>query len=58
MEAGAAFALYHQGELVVEFSGGYADYEAEVPWTKETLCQIFSSTKGVAAVTMAVLVDR
>ena len=58
LDQGSAFALYHRGELVVEFSGGYADHDAEVPWTKETLCQIASSSKGVAAITTAMLVDR
>jgi CubicO group peptidase (beta-lactamase class C family) len=57
-EEGGAFALYHNGEMVVEFYGGYADPDAKVPFEKDTLVAAFSSTKAVAAITLAVLVDR
>ena len=57
-EPGGAFSLYHKGELVVEFFGGYADPDAKVAWDRDTLTAAFSSTKAVAAVTMALLVDR
>ena len=43
---------------MVEFSGGYADEEAEWTWERTTLTHLFSTGKGVAAVVMAVLVDR
>ncbi len=43
---------------MVNYAGGYADMEAEWEWDTNTLCQIFSSTKGVMAVVMAMLVDR
>ncbi|CAD5115210.1 DgyrCDS4203 [Dimorphilus gyrociliatus] len=55
---GGSFALYHQGELVVEVYGGYADEENRVEWKKQTLGRLFSSTKAFAAVTIAFLVDR
>lgn len=58
MERGASLAVYYQGELVVEFSGGYADEEAEWSWEKDTLANMFSTGKGVAAIVMAILVDR
>ena len=58
LETGGAFAVFHKGELVVEFSGGYADEEAELGWNKETLAPLFSSVKGMTAITMAMLVDR
>lgn len=55
---GGGFAVYHRGELVVEFVGGYADYDSEWQWQKDTLSYVFSATKGVAAVVVAILVDR
>ena len=58
LEKGGAFAVYYKGQLVVNYAGGYADVEAETEWDVNTLCQIFSSTKGVMAVVMAMLVDR
>ena len=40
--------------------GGYADpdAEAQVPWTEETVSQFFSTTKGVSAIVIAMLVER
>jgi len=44
--------------MVMEFVGGYADYEAEWPWDKTTLSGLYSSTKGIGAIVIAILVDR
>ena len=37
---------------------GYADVGAKEPYRENTLTTIFSSTKGVSAVCVALLVDR
>ena len=50
--------MYYKGEKVVDFIGGYADPEANLPWKKDTLCQIYSATKGVSAIVVGMLVDR
>ena len=50
-----AFAVYYKGERVVHLAGGYADVEAKVPWDMDTLSQIHSSTKGIAAIVLAML---
>jgi len=52
-ELGAACAVYHQGEKVVDLWGGYRDRAREQPWTENTLVLVFSATKGIAAMTMA-----
>lgn len=52
-ELGAAFAVYHRGKLVVDLWGGHRDHKREQPWQADTLTTIFSSTKGVAALTLA-----
>ena len=57
-EKGGGFSVYHKGEMVVNYVGGYADEETELQWTLDTVSQYYSTTKGVAAIVMALLVDR
>ncbi len=52
-ELGAACAVCHRGELVVDLWGGYRDADRTEPWTEDTLALVFSTTKGVAATAMA-----
>lgn len=42
---GAAIAVYHKGELVVDLQGGYADASALRKWTPQTRTIVFSATK-------------
>ncbi|CAH1776125.1 unnamed protein product [Owenia fusiformis] len=58
LEKGGAFAVYYKGQQVVNLRGGYADIEAEIPWSKNTITQVMSTTKAVASITIALLVDR
>ncbi|VDM56738.1 unnamed protein product [Angiostrongylus costaricensis] len=47
---GAAIAVYHKGELIVDLQGGYADKSSGRKWTPETRTVVFSATKaGLAA---------
>ncbi|CAD6197458.1 unnamed protein product [Caenorhabditis auriculariae] len=55
---GAAIAVYHKGELIVDLQGGYADKASGRKWTPETRTVVFSTTKAVGAVCVAMLVDR
>lgn len=50
--------MFHNGELVFEFVGGYADSGAGVAWETSTLMCLFSATKAFGAVVIAMLVDR
>src|SRR6266568_3007037 len=52
-ELGAACAVYHQGKKVVDLWGGYRDAKSQAPWEEDTLVLVFSVTKGMAAMTMA-----
>jgi len=53
---GAAVAVYHRGELVVDLWGGRrADDE---PWQADTLAMCFSTTKGVVSTALHLLADR
>ena len=57
-EYGAACAIYHRGQRVVDLWGGYRDLEKHAPWEEDTLVLVYSTTKGVAALTMAVAHSR
>jgi CubicO group peptidase (beta-lactamase class C family) len=57
-ELGAACAIYHRGEKVVDLWGGYRDFKSRAPWEEDTLVLVYSTTKGVAAMTMAVAHSR
>jgi len=58
LEVGASFAVFRAGEPVVDLWGGHADEARQQPWTDDTIVNLFSSTKGVMAFAMAMLVDR
>jgi CubicO group peptidase (beta-lactamase class C family) len=53
-ELGAACAIYHRGEKVVDLWGGYCDEQKQSTWEEDTMVPVFSTTKGIAALTMAV----
>lgn len=57
-ELGASLAAYRDGELVVDLYGGWRDAARSKPWTRDTLVNIWSATKGVAAIEVAALVDQ
>lgn len=56
-KGGAAVAVYHRGECVVDIWGGSLDREG-TPWQQDTLALSFSTTKGVASTLLHVLADR
>jgi CubicO group peptidase (beta-lactamase class C family) len=57
-ELGARFAFAIDGEIVVDLMGGYADRKREVAFGPDTLTALFSTTKAVAALLVARLVDE
>lgn len=57
-EVGAAVAVYRDGVKVVDLWGGYRNGVARQPWQPDTMVNMFSTTKGVAALVMAVAVSR
>ena len=56
-ELGAGFAVYQDGQLLVSLLGGWADRKKETDWSAETLVPVYSTTKGVAALVLAHLID-
>src|SRR5215204_561251 len=57
-ELGAACAIYHEGEKVVDLWGGYRDLQRREPWQEDTLVLGYSATKGLAGMAMAVAHSR
>lgn len=57
-ELGAAFSVYHRGKMVVDLWGGHLDRKRETPWQADTLTTVFSTTKGIAAATLALAHSR
>ncbi len=48
-EIGAAVSIYHHGEPVVDLWGGWYTPEQEREWDRNTLVNVFSTTKGLTA---------
>ncbi|BBX07484.1 serine hydrolase domain-containing protein [Mycolicibacterium aichiense] len=57
-EIGAAVAVYRDGVKVVDLWGGYRDGTARAPWQADTMVNMFSTTKGVTAMAVAVAVSK
>jgi CubicO group peptidase (beta-lactamase class C family) len=58
LEAGAGFCVRKDGEIIIDLIGGTTDRQGEEFWHQDTLVPVFSSTKAVAAIIIALLVDR
>jgi CubicO group peptidase (beta-lactamase class C family) len=57
-EVGAAMAVYRNGVKVVDLRGGYGNGITKTPWQHDTMVNMFSTTKGIAALTVALAVSR
>jgi CubicO group peptidase (beta-lactamase class C family) len=57
-EIGAAVAVYRDGRKVVDLWGGYRNGLTKEPWQPDTMVNMFSTTKGISALTFAVAVSR
>ena len=57
LELGARFTLINGGKTVVDLWAGHADRAASKPFDDKTLTQVFSTTKALAALMIARLVD-
>ncbi len=57
-EVGAAFAVYRDGRKVVDLWGGYRNRTTRQPWQEDTIVNVFSTTKGVASLAVALAASR
>jgi len=53
-EIGAAVAAYWRGKKVVDLWGGRRSPSGDAPWEQNTMVVVMSTTKGIAAMTLAV----
>src|SRR5205809_1855749 len=57
-DVGASFCATLEGETVVDLWGGYADEARTRRWEKDTLVNVYSTTKTMTALTALLLADR
>ncbi|PRY33390.1 serine hydrolase domain-containing protein [Pseudosporangium ferrugineum] len=57
-EVGASFCATVGGETVADLWGGYADAARTRPWQPDTVVNVFSITKTMAALTALLIADR
>jgi CubicO group peptidase (beta-lactamase class C family) len=58
LDAGASVAVTIGGELIVDLWGGTRDGDGEAPWTEDTIVNVWSTTKTMAALTVLLLADH
>ena len=57
-EIGAGLAVTHKGQVVVDLWGGVADVASGAAWKADTRAVVFSVTKGLVAMALAMLHDQ
>ena len=57
-EVGAACCVYHKGDKVVDLWGGVRNKTTGELWERDTKALVYSATKGLAAMTLAVANSR
>lgn len=58
LEHGGGVSVVVHGRTVVDLWGGHADAARSRPWREDTLVNVWSCTKGVVALAIAMLVER
>jgi CubicO group peptidase (beta-lactamase class C family) len=57
-ELGGACCAYHRGEKIVDLWGGIRNKQTGEPWERDTMVLVYSATKGLAAMTLAIAHSR
>jgi CubicO group peptidase (beta-lactamase class C family) len=57
-ELGGACCIYRGGEKVVDLWGGSRNRQTGAPWEYDTMVIVYSATKGLAAMTLALAHSR
>ena len=58
MEVGASFAATINSKYVIDIWGGFKDEERTQPWEKDTICNVYSTTKVPTVLCSMICVDR
>jgi CubicO group peptidase (beta-lactamase class C family) len=57
-DLGCSFCVTRNGETIVDIWGGYADPAKTRPWAKDTIVNVYSTTKTMTALTALLIADR
>ena len=57
-DVGAALAVVMNDELVVDLWGGFQDTKRSIPWQRDTIINVFSTTKTMSCLSLLVLASR
>jgi CubicO group peptidase (beta-lactamase class C family) len=57
-ECGASFSVTIEGKTVIDLCGGYADAAKTKQWQRDTIVNVFSTSKVVTAICVLMLADR
>lgn len=57
-DIGASVAISYNGEIAVDLWGGQYSADDETPWAHDTIVNVWSSTKPMAAMCLLLLADR
>src|SRR6201991_1689935 len=57
-DVGASFCATLEGETVVDLWGGFADAAKTKPWEKDTIVNVYSTTKTMTFLTALLIADR
>lgn len=57
-DLGASFCATVEGETVVDLWGGFADPAKSRPWARDTIVNVYSTTKTMTALTALLVADR
>ena len=57
-ELGSAFAIFKNGKPLVNIWAGYQDLNKTKKWQEDTLVTVYSTTKGIAALCIALAVEK
>lgn len=58
LDVGACFAMTLEGETVVDLWAGYSDEAQTKPWQRDTIVNVYSTTKTMTALCALLLADR
>ena len=57
-DIGASFAATINGEFVIDMLAGHRDRAKTLPWERDTIVNVFSTTKTMTALSALILLDR
>ncbi len=57
-DVGASFCATLEGETVVDLWGGFADAAKTRPWERDTIVNVYSTTKTMTALCALIVADR